>query len=349
MSEDDLGARASEVLAAVIHEHVITGEPVASERVARRSGLGLSPATIRSAMAELEEQGLLRQPHTSAGRVPTDQAYRVYVNRMLRRPQRLGASQVQAIESALADRGTQIPDLLGEASRQLSTFSNQVGLVLAPEMKRIIVDRIEFVRLGPQRLMAILVGRSGVVHNRVLDIAEPIETRELERIGRYLSEEFGGRTLPRMRALLRKRMGEERAAYDRLVRRSLELGSQAADAADQAGEVFVEGAANLFGSPEVADLDVIRSLLKTLDEKETLIDLLTRLLEGDGVRVVIGAENSLVDLEGCSVVASPYAADGRVMGTVGIVGPTRMQYARVIPLVDYLARSLSRLLSDAEH
>jgi heat-inducible transcriptional repressor len=339
------GGRHGEVLKSIIREHIVTGEPVGSQTVSRARGLKLSPASIRNIMAELEEWGLLDQPYTSAGRVPTDKAYRLYVDQLIPRP-RMAASQAQVIDQALFRSRQEIPDLLGEASRQLSQFSNQVGLVLAPDLTRIIVEHLEFVRLDEHRVVAILVARSGVVHNRMLRVDNPLEQSELDRIGRYLSAEFGGRTLPEMRELLRRMISEERARYDRLVARSLELGRQAIESEDLVADLFVEGVSNLIGSPEFAELDVIRSVFKTLEEKRTLIDLLTRVLRAEGVQVVIGEENPLSDLARCSLVASPYGVGTRVMGTVGIVGPRRMEYARAIALVDYLARVLTRLLSD---
>ena len=339
-----LDERSAEVLRAIIREHVISGEPIGSKRVAQGGRLSLSPATIRSVMAQLESQGLLAQPHTSAGRVPTDKAYRVYVDRMIEKP-RMSPTQAQAIDMALDESGGEVDDLLEAASRQLSRMSKQVGVVLAPELQRIVVTRLEFVRLDAGRVVAILVGSSGLVHNRILEVSEPREQQELDRIGRYLSTEFGGRTLPEMRELLQKRVGEERAAYDKLMARSLELGRQAVESDDDSTEVFVEGTSNLVRIPEFADLERMRSLLRTLEEKRTLIRILGRVLDGSGVRVVIGEENPMADLAGCSLVAASYGTGGRSLGTLGIVGPTRMEYARAIALVDYLAKVLTRRLT----
>jgi heat-inducible transcriptional repressor len=343
-----LGNRQVEVLRSIIREHILTGEPIGSRTVAGAARLELSSASIRNIMAELEERGLLAQPHTSAGRVPTDQAYRLYVDQMIRKP-RVAAAQAQEIDRALGRMRGEIADLLAEASRQLSHFSNQVGLVLAPDLQRIIVEHLEFVRLDARRVVVVIVGRSGVVHNRILRVDESLEQSDFERIGRYLSAEFGGHTLPEMRRLLRERIREERAAYDRLMAKCLELAQQALDAAELEGAVFVQGASNLLDSPEFADVDEARALFKTLEENRTLVDLLSRLLDESGVQVVIGEENPTTNLARCSLVASAYGAGERVMGTVGIVGPTRMEYARAIALVDYQAQVLSRLLSAGGH
>jgi heat-inducible transcriptional repressor len=351
-SNDDLGtlldARQEAVLRSVIRAHVATGEPVGSQTVTRASKIDLSPASIRNIMAELEERGLLSQPHTSAGRIPTDQAYRFFVDHLISR-HRVAAGDAQAIDAALARNRGELADLLEEASRQLSLFSNQVGLVMAPKLRRIIVEHLEFVRLDAHRIVAILVGRSGVVHNRILDVQDSIDQSELDRIGRYLSEEFGGRTLPEMRELLHLRMTEERAKYDELMSRGLDLGRRTVEAGELEAGLFIEGASNLLGFPEFSDLEVVRSLFRTLEEKKTLIDLLSRVLEDTGVQVVIGEENPSPDLAGCSLVASSYGIGNRVIGTLGIVGPTRMEYARAIALVDYLARLLTRLLSSSEN
>jgi len=341
---NELDARAGEVLRTVIRRHVLTGEPVGSKTVTGGTLLDLSPASIRNVMAELEERGLLQQPHTSAGRVPTDRAYRLYVDQMLRKT-RLSPSQAQAIDTALADSRGEIPDLLAEVSRQLSQFSNQVGLVLAPNLQRVLIDRIEFVRIDPRRVVAILVARSGVVHNRMFEIAEPEEQVELDRIGRYLTDELGGLTLPEMRDRLLTRMSEERAAYDSLMRQSLELGRQALESHENDAELLVEGASNLIRSPEFAELGTMRGLLRTLEEKKALIHLLSQVIDGGGVQVVIGEENPEEQLNKCSIVVAGYGTDERTLGTLGIVGPTRMEYAKAIALVDHLAAVLSKWLS----
>jgi heat-inducible transcriptional repressor len=341
----ELDARQAEVLWRVIQEHTQHGQPVGSVSVARDLRQPLSPATVRAIMAELTELGLLSQPHTSAGRVPTDRAYRLYVDHILRRPPVVGAAHALAIDRALERSRTGVPEMLGEASRQLSHLSNQVGLVLAPELSRILVDRLEFARLEGRRVMAILVGRSGVVRHRILEVREALEQPELDRITHYLSTELGGRTLPEMRDILQRKMSEERAAVDRLLARSLELGRSVVELEISEAELFVGGASNLLQSPEFSDPEVVRGLFRTLEEKAIVVDLLTRVLEGEGVQVVIGEENPRADLCRCSVVASSYAARDRVIGTVAIVGPTRMEYEQAVALVDYLSRVLTRLLS----
>jgi heat-inducible transcriptional repressor len=341
----DLDAREEAVLKSVISQHILTGEPIGSRAVSKRPRLDLSPATIRGVMAELEERGLLTQPHVSAGRLPTVKAYRVYVDHMIGRP-KMAADQTVAIEKAMGGHQGEIAELLEEASRQLSRFSNQVGVVLAPELRRIVVEHLEFVRLDLHRVVAILVGRSGVVHNRILEVDEPLGQGELDSIGRYLSEEFRGLTLAQMRRKLERRLSEERAVYDRLVGRGLDLGRRALAAEEAEAEMFVDGTSNLLDQPEFsADPERIKGLMRALDRKKTLIDLLGRVLEDGGLQVIIGDELPEPGLARCSLVAAPYGAGGRVMGTLGIVGPTRMEYAQAVALVEYLAQVLSRYFS----
>jgi heat-inducible transcriptional repressor len=343
-----LDERQAAVLRAIIRAHGRSGEPVGSRTVSDGAGLRLSPASIRGIMADLEDRGLLAQPHTSAGRVPTDKAYRVYVDHMVGRPQ-MTASQARVIDQELGRSRGEVAELLGAASRQLSRLSRQVGLVLAPDLGRIIIEHLEFVRLDPRRVVAILVARSGLVHNRILDLDEAPEQQQLVRIGRYLSDEFGGMTLPRMREALIERLKEEREIYDELTTASLHLGQKAVETERSEASVFVDGASNLLRLPEFADLDRVRSLFKALEEKTVLIDLLGRVLEGEGVQVVIGEENPLSDLARCSLVASTYGTADLPMGTVGIVGPTRMEYPRVIALVGYLSGALTRLLTNPDN
>lgn len=340
----DLDPREIEILKSVIRTHVLTGEPVGSLALQRGAGLDLSPATIRHVMADLESRGLLAQPHASAGRVPTDLAYRLYVDRLMI-PPRMTANQAQQIDDALHLRRGEIPELLGEAARLLSHVSKNVGVVLAPEMRRIVVEHLEFIRLDPHRVVAIVVDRAGVVHNRILHVAEPFEQSELDRMGRELSERFAGLTVPAIREAIATELGEERAAYDRARARLLELSHEAVDVEAAATDVVVEGASNLLGAPEFTDIERTRELLRLLEQKGRLVGLLETVLEGEGVQVVIGSENPVSGLTDLSVVATTYRTGERVLGTLGVVGPTRMEYARAIALVDHLARVLTRFLT----
>jgi heat-inducible transcriptional repressor len=342
----DLDDRAGEILKSVIHAHVITGEPIGSRTLSRAAGLDLSPATIRNVMSDLEERGLLSQPHASAGRIPTDLAYRLYVDRLMSRPP-LSAGHAQAIDEALMHHRGEIPELLGEAARQLSRVSQHVGVVLVPDMRRIVVEHLEFVRLDAHRVVAILVDRAGVVHNRILAVTDPFDQGELDRIGNELSQRFSGQTLPTIREAIAAELLEEKSAFDLRRAQLLTLGRDAVVIAEDVSDVLVEGASNLVGALESNDLLRTKDLLRTLEQKGRLVDLLENVLAGQGVQVVIGHENPVSGLSDLSVVASTYRAGDRVLGTVGVVGPTRMEYARAIALVDYLAHVLTRFLTNA--
>jgi heat-inducible transcriptional repressor len=341
----ELDDRSGEILKSVIQAHVLTGEPVGSRTLSRGAGLDLSPATIRNVMSDLEERGLLSQPHASAGRIPTDLAYRVYVDHLMSRPP-IAAEHAQAIDEALQLRRREIPDLLGEAARQLSRVSQNVGVVLVPDMRRIVVEHLEFVRLDGHRVVAILVDRAGVVHNRMLPVQDAFDQADLDRMGKELSQRFGGQTLPMIREAIARELLEEKSAYDLRRAKLLTLGRDALAIDAEATDVLVEGASNLVGALESNDLPKTKELLRTLEQKGRLVDLLESVLEGQGVQVVIGHENPVSSLSDLSMVATTYRAGDRVLGTVGIVGPTRMEYARAIALVDYLAHVLTRFLTN---
>ncbi len=343
-----LSARELAVLKAVVRTHIATGQPVGSGAIAGTPELRLSPATIRKILGQLTDLGYLSQPHTSAGRVPGDRGYRAYVDLLLEHPPSLGRTQVDEIDRALADASGELPVLLGASSRQLSQLSRQVGVVLAPEVTRISFDRFEFVPLAPCRVLAILVGRSGVVYQRTLTLDESIDADELDRAGRFLTAEHPGRTLPEILASLERRAGEDRAGVEVWLQHGVTLCRRAVAAEAAELDVFVEGASTLLGTPGWTDLDALRKLLHTLEEKRRLIELLGQLVDGDGVRALIGSENPVAELGHCTIVASTYGSPGRTLGTVGVVGPVRMQYSRVIPIVGHLAALLTARLSPPE-
>ena len=242
--------------------------------------------------------------------------------------------------------------LLDQASKQLSQWTGQVGIVRAPRLSRLVVERIEFIRLDGRRVIAVLAARSGFVHHRMIQLEDAPDQQELDRTGRYLSDHFGGLALPEMQAQLRRRTREERAALDLELRRRLDLGCRALES--EAGSdmettaVFIDGTANLVGAPDFDDPEDLRSVFRTLEERERLIEMLDQLLQGQGVRIVIGHENPVADLARCSMVLASYGTAGRTVGTVGIVGPTRMEYPRAVALVGHLATAVSRLMSPDE-
>ncbi len=347
--ELNLDRREQQILCSVVEEHVASGEPVSSRTVARRVPDRVSAATVRNTMSDLEEMGLLEQPHSSAGRVPTELGYRVYVDYLMRRG-RVEPADEQFIQQSLDLPPTDLGEMYAQVSRVLSQASHQVGVVVAPNISRVQLKHIEFVRLAPRRLVAIVVAASGMIHNKVFESDEEYTQDHLDRAGRYLTETFQGQTLPEIRERIRTMLSEEEAAYNHLMRDALTLGRASMEGVSEgseASQVFLDGASNLLQAPEFADVLRLQGILRTLDERHSLLRLLNRCVEGeeDGVRVIIGSESDLPDLNRCTLITSAYGPDGSPRGALGVIGPTRMEYARAVALVDYVSRVFGRLLS----
>lgn len=344
MTEGHLDERRRQVLLAVIAEYVESAEPVGSRSIARRHMRGLSPATIRNAMSDLEEMGYLSQPHTSAGRVPTDKAYRFYVDHLRGIPwgERAGAP---SRESAAPSPAGGVERLMAETPAALSQGTNMTGILLAPPLQQTALDRIELVSLSEGRALAVVVTETGWVTTQPLSVEPRQSLEDLREVGRALTRRFRGRTF---QAIL-----DEAAApadpLDPLWTRSRSLVDQVV-ALLRARTLYVSGALNVLDHPDLGDVATMRRLLHAFEEKARLIDLLSQMAQERGVRVLIGAENPVEELREASLVASTYTYRGQVLGVLGVVGPRRMLYSDVISIVDETARlvssSLSRVRSD---
>ena len=341
----ELAPRAHEILRKVVAHYILTGEPVGSRTIAKMSGEGLSPATIRNVMSDLEEMGYLTQPHTSSGRIPTDKGYRYYVDTLVPAA-RVGAQDRAVIDSSLGGAGVELNEAMEMVPRLLSRLTSQVAYLLSPPSSDAVLRHIEFVRLHPKRVLVVFVDSSEVVSHRVLDTEEDYEPAALERAGRYLVAEFGGKALGEIRRALVTLMAEEKARFDSLLHNAVTLGTRYLDAEAEAGErrIVVEGTANIMNHPELADLTTMRSLFATFEEKHRLVTLLDRYLDRSGTRVVIGSEAADLALGRLSLVASPFRLGDGGNGWLGIMGPTRMEYDRAVALVDYISRLFSTLL-----
>ena len=347
MTGISLDRRTRQVLQAVIRHFLERGEPVGSRTVAKDFPENLSPATIRNTMADLEEMGLLSQPHTSAGRIPTDLAYRVYVD-SLSSTLRLGDADRQEVERAFRDLDGNVDQILEQVSHFLSSLSNQIGVVLRSPLDRFQMRRIEFVHLGGHRVLALMVSISGVVSQKMIHLDEELAQEELDRVGRYLTESFVGMNLRGIRARLLELMAEEKALYDRLLARVLEVSRQYFEqAGDDDGQVYVEGAFHLVGQPEFGDAERMRALFRAFEEKGRLVQILNRCMVGEGVTVRIGSEHGDPEMDSTSLIAAPYHFQERVLGTLGIIGPTRMEYPRMIAMVSFIGRLVSQRLTEA--
>ncbi len=331
------------VLRAVIHDYIHSAEPVGSRSVSRRYAFHLGPASIRNVMADLEELGYLAQPHTSAGRVPTDMGYRFYVDALMD-PTRLTPEEEGLIESRFSPARGQVEGLMRETSQVLGSLSRCAGVVLGPRFDQLQVKRLEFVNLAPDRVLLILVSTSGVVHHKVVTVDEVLSQEELNRVARYLNDLLHGLTLREVRQVLLARMAEEKALYDTLLRRALDLGRKTVEG-EPFAEVYIGGTSHIMEQPEFADGEKMRAIFAAFEEKSRLVKILDRCLEDAGLTVIIGRELEDVGLEELSLVASPFFQGGVLLGAVAVLGPTRMPYDKVVSLVGYTARLVSRLLT----
>lgn len=332
--------RARALLRTLVARHVRDGEPVGSQTLARHAGLDVSPATIRNILASMEDAGLLAAPHTSAGRVPTAQGYRLFVDSLLQL-QPLAEGELNRLRSELAPgAGTQA--LLGNTSELLSAMTRFVGMVSVPKRESFAFRQIEFVALDPQRVLAILVFADGEVQNRVVQLRRPFDPAELEQAANYLNHHFAGQPLAHIRASLLRELRQARSEMERLLASSVELAEQALAPGPE--DMLVAGQTRLLGLQDMHDLDRLRSLFEAFAEKRELLQLLERTAKAPGMRVFIGEETGLAPLEGMSLVTAPYGRDGRRLGVLGVIGPSRMAYERVIPVVEATAAALGEAL-----
>ena len=341
----ELTDRQRRILARLVIEYIDQGEPISSSWLAEHSALGLSSATVRNILARLEELGLVHQPHTSAGRVPTDSGYRMYVDGLLGGRKRKALPE---IEARLRRAGT-LDEVLENASQELSRASHQIGFALAPASPTMRLQHIDFVNLDGGRVLIIVVGTGGQITHKVISPSERIDSVTLAQAANYINAEFAGLTLHEARAAIVERLRQERVLYDVLAARALAL-AQNGLAAVAPGETFhVQGASYLMEQllGESADgaqpLETLRALFRMIEEKHRLVELLTGYIDADGLTVVIGSEHALPDLRPFSVVASAFS-DGHHSGTVAVIGPTRMRYQRTIAVVDGVSQAVSRVL-----
>jgi heat-inducible transcriptional repressor len=338
--------RHQEVLRIVIHEHVRTGEPISSRLTARLHSEQLSAATIRNIMAELTEKGFLEQPHASAGRVPTDKGYRYFVDELLAARRKLPARDARRIEELLVNQ-REIKTVLSKSSKLLAELTNQVSVVLAPDLEAAQLEYIEFVRVSPRRVVAIIIGRSGSVTHRIVELDDDPTQEDLDRLALAVREQFVGLTLPEARARIAHSLREDSGWAQLLGQRAIAALEQwlASPFDDEpANALILEGTSHLLEIPEFKDVLRLREVMKTFDDRTRMLGLLDRCLAGRGVQVMIGAEAEFSSLSPMAVVASPYAVGPGAKGLVGIVGPRRMEYARAVALVDHFARTISEVL-----
>jgi len=343
----DLDKRSREIFRAIVETYLETGEPVGSRNVSRSLGISLSPASVRNVMADLEHMGLLASPHTSAGRLPTETGLRFFIDALLEVGDLTKDERQQIEVQVRASRNAHsVEQVLTEASQMLSGLSAGAGVVLTHKTD-IRLKHIEFVRIEPLKALTVLVGEDGSVENRIIDLPPGLPSSALIEAGNYLNAQLRGRTIAEIRAELELAKAANEAELNQLSRKVVDAGLAVwSGESEDPGTLIIRGRSNLLANLGAAeDLERIRLLFDDLESKRDLIQLLGNAEDGDGVRIFIGSENNLFSLSGSSIVVSPYRdKDQRIVGVLGVIGPTRLNYARVIPMVDYTARLVGKLL-----
>ncbi|HXM64338.1 MAG TPA: heat-inducible transcriptional repressor HrcA [Terriglobales bacterium] len=340
-----IGEREREILTAIVETFIATGEPVGSRTLARGNREGLSPATIRNVMSDLADSGFLEQPHTSAGRVPSTEAYRYYVEQLSGKA-RLSNSDENIIQESFHGV-SDVQEFMERTSHVLSLISRNVGVAVAVGGPKNALEHVYFSRLGDQKVLAVLVTRSGLVRDRVLRLDLP--QADLDAAARFLNENFRGWTMEAMRIELARRLEQERSEYDRLMSSVEQLYKQGALAADDGAQtVYVEGAANLVAGEQ--DRERLQELLKTLEEKQKIVGLLGAYLDAkqEAVRVVIGLDQTLPSMRNFVLIGAPARVGGEVMGSLAVIGPTRIDYEHTMTAVSYIARLFDKILNESE-
>lgn len=337
-----LDDRHRRILFAVVTEYIATGKPVGSRRIAKRYAINLSPASIRNVLADLEDAELVHQPHTSAGRVPTDAGFRCFVDAMATVGE-ISAAHRTALIQRLQDLAPE-DDAVRETGQLLSRLTGTATIIARPRVSEAILDQLRFIRLSGRRTLAVLVTRGGAVENRIVATELAMDDRTLERVNNYLEDLVSGQTLRALRNRLAARLATEEGQYQVLRDHARTMVEATVEGRAEQAEVWIEGQGALFHRPEFGDAEKIRGFLGAFEDKRKLLELLEQTLTADGVQVFIGSETALDEVRDISVISSPYRRDGSRVGSFGIVGPTRIDYRKYIPLVGFAANVLSDVL-----
>ena len=339
-----LSARHIKVLKAVVEDYIHSGEPVGSRTLSRSPRFQLSPATLRNVMADLEESGFLCQPHTSAGRIPTDLGFRFYVNNL---PDFAAVSSEarRQVRARLEVAGGRLEEILHDGVLTLAQLTPYVGVVSLPDFRQMIVRHIRFVKLHERRTLAVIVSVSGAVQNVLFESETILSQDQLNHFSNYLNALLGKLTLSGIKRKVLQEMANDKQGYDELFAQVLALSrSFFAQDPDQQSDVMLDGKLNLLEHPEFSDVERMKEIFSAFEEKGAILKILDGALGGEPLRVIIGAESCCEEMRHCSLVTAEYGREGRALGRVGVIGPTRMDYSRIIPLVNYIADAMSRRL-----
>ena len=342
LSEGAVSERAQHFLKTLVERYIRDGQPVGSRTLARDAGMDLSPATIRNVMSDLEESGLVVSPHTSAGRIPTLDGYRVFVDSLLTlKP--INDAEIDKIRSQLHLEGDPAV-MMQNVSQILSGITSMAGVVTLPKREQTSFRQIEFLPLSGDQVLAILVTHQGEVHNRIIRVERELSRPQLEQAANYLNHTFNGEEMERVRARLLQEMQDTRQRMDDLMHQAVKMAGQVVEDAEAKEDCVIAGQTNLMSFDELASMDRLRQLFEAFTEKNQIIHLLDGFMSADGVQIFIGGESGYKLFDGCSLVTAPYQVDDQVVGVLGVIGPTRMAYDRVIPLVDVTAKLLGAAL-----
>jgi len=342
---EKIDGRAQIILKAVVENYIETAAPLGSRTLSKKIDVRLSPATIRNIMADLEDAGYLTQPHTSAGRVPTEKGYRYYVDACIEEGLRPADGNDHSQAEMPRDRSGDVPALLEGVTQDLSKASHHMGVAVAPRLSRSRLSRVELIQVKASRVLAVVITEEGLVRNLLLDLDERFSQKHLNQIATYINRELGGITLAEARQRVIGKVYEDKAAYDSLLSRSMSIGRQIVERQLEE-ELFVGGYSELIESRGLMDMEALREIFRAIEDKHLIIQLFNRIEEMEGgVQVLIGSENPVGEMSDCSIVVSPYQKQGQIIGTVGVIGPIRMEYPRVITMVEKTAKYLTHVFS----
>jgi len=340
---NELNERCQKILWAIIQSHISSNCPIGSRTVMKNFSMPISSATIRNAMADLEEMGYVTQPYTSAGRIPTEKGYRLYVDSLLKECTSINKQLLEQIIYKLRSIERDINKLIKEASKTLSAFSNYIGIATHPRAEGMILKHIEFLKHMNNKILSVLISKDGIVKNRIIVLEKDEFTqRQLDRINCYLNNRLRGLTIKEIKENILSQMDQEKRLCDRLIDKALMLCKKAMEMeTEDYGEIF-----GVFNVPDFAPMEQIKEIFRAIEEKHLIVKLLDKITASEGVQVFIGSENFLLEIKDLSVVLSTYNDGQRPLGAIGIIGPTRMNYHKVIPFVNHTAKALTQILSE---
>ena len=344
MSNAELNERAQHLLKALVERYIQGGQPVGSQVLANDSGLKVSSATVRNVLADLETMGLITSPHTSAGRVPTVQGYRLFVDTLLT-VQPLESSIVKQLKGQLASQGGDQQDLIQSASSLLSGITNMAGVVTLPRHEVVALKQIEFLPMDKHNILVVIVINENEVHNKIITTNRAYERSELEQAANFLNSHFAGKDLGSVKQTLLKELNDTREEANTLMQTAVEIASQALNTDMSEGDYVLDGEVNLMNYTEMSDVEKLRLIFDAFHKKQDVLHLFDQVLKTDGVQIFIGEESGYEVFGDCSVISSPYSVDGEVVGVLGVIGPTRIAYDKVIPVVDVTAKLLGSALN----